>query len=60
MTINKQIENGPYKLEIIIQSRTIHAHSMMTDYKTDIEDELGNMALMINSCIKEHFREGKR
>lgn len=37
MKISKTIEYGEYKFQVTIKSKSVHAHSLMSDYKNEIE-----------------------
>jgi hypothetical protein len=39
--INKLIEIGDYKFELTLKSKSVHAHSLMTDYNSLINSFIG-------------------
>lgn len=59
MIIEKNLEQGQYHIIIRVESKTLHAHSLMTDYDNEINSLMEELRDRIAAYIDEHPKEFK-
>jgi len=61
MIILKQIRKADYELDFVVQSKSVHAHSMLSDFK-DKFHEIFDQAIenFVDEMIREHKKRYER
>lgn len=59
MEITKNIEIGQYRFELVLRSKSTYAHSLMTDYKDNLNNKLDEQlfAGLYPATLKEKLEE---
>lgn len=59
MKITKRIQIGDYSFELTLESKSVHAHSLMTDYVMPMNILEAKLYEWLHETIKQHKEDKK-